>query len=49
MFFFWPADPRVKWLKVVFDDRRHATGMRSFLQAKRAEAIGEAAEDPRTN
>jgi hypothetical protein len=43
------ADPRVERLEVVFDDRRHATGMKSFLQAKRAEAVGGAAQEPVTN
>lgn len=43
------ADPRVERLEVVFDDRRHATGMKSFLQAKRAEAVGGATQEPVTN
>lgn len=39
------ADPRVKQVEVVFDDRRHATGIKGFLQEKRAEAAGGAAAD----
>lgn len=37
------ADPDVKRVEVVFDDRRHATKNMSFLQAKRVEAVGGAA------
>jgi hypothetical protein len=37
------ADSNVKRVEVVFDDRRHATGNKSFLQAKQAEAVGGAA------